>query len=386
MNNKIVRYKSWLALFLLLPLYCTLQIDGNIHESIYQQPDFQKGFSFIGWGESEFRDERSLESLQRLKSTGTEWVVFCIFWFQETPSSTDIQPAYDLYSVNITDVLSFIDEAHSIGLKVILKPMVDIKTGEWRALIEPSEEWFDEYTNFITFWADIADQKSVESFVIGCELRSTQSYLEEWLDIIGAVKAVYSGPLTYSATYDSYQQIGFWDELDYIGVNAWYTLTYSTVPTLNELKKGWQKYLPELEDFSSSLGKNIIFTELGFRSVDGCNIYPWDWQNKARIDENEQALCYEATFEVFNEISWLKGYYWWNWEAIYTEHDLDNFTPQEKLAEEVLKSWYVNSTPYPLNDNQKAIIIALNIGISILLSGVITLISLKSFNRRKIIE
>jgi len=351
--------------------------------SIYQQPDFQKGFSFIGWGESEFRDTRALESLQRLKETGTEWVVFCIFWFQENTSSTVIQPAYDLYSVNTTDVLSFIDEAHSIGLKVILKPMVDIRTGEWRALIEPSVEWFDEYTTYITYWADVADQKSVESFVIGCELKSTESYLEEWLDIINEVKAIYSGPLTYSATYDSYQQIEFWDELDFIGVNPYYTLTYSSLPTLNELKKGWQKYLPDLESFSLLWEKDIIFTEIGYRSIDGCNIFPWDWQKDRRVDENEQALCYEATFEVFSEISWLKGYYWWNWEAIYTEVDLDNYTPQEKLAEEVLKSWYVNSTPYPLNDNQKIWSVMINIGVSLVLSGIITLVSLKKRKKDK---
>jgi len=346
-------------------------------DSIYPQPDFQKGFSFIGWGESEFRDERALESLQRLKETGTEWVVLCIFWFQENKSSTEIQPAYDLYSVNTTDVLLFIEIIHDLGLKVVLKPIVDIKTGEWRAYIEPSEEWFEEYSSYISFWAEIAEQKAVELFVVGCELINTESYLDEWLNIIGDVKAFYSGPLVYSATYDSYQNIEFWDELDFIGVNAYYTLTYSTVPTLKELKRGWQKYLTELEDFSFSLTKDIIFTEIGYRSIDGCNIQPWNWQKKGRLDENEQALCYEATFEVFNDISWLKGFYWWNWEAIYTDEDKKNYTPQEKLAEKVLKSWYINSTPYPLKDNQKIWTIILTISISLLISVVVTTIILR---------
>ena len=64
-------------------------------------------------------------------------------------------------------------------------------------------------------------------------------------------------------------------------------------------------------------------------------------------------MCYKAAFEVFNNVSWMKGFYWWNWETNYTIEDKKNYTPQEKLAEEVLKSWYTDSTSYPLKDNQR---------------------------------
>ncbi len=353
-NMKIVLgfTRFWFLILILLPVYNFQTTNVGAETSDYQNPDFQKGFSFTGWGEAELRDPRAVESLHRLKSTGTEWVLLCVFWFQDNLTSIGIGPAYDYYSVNTTDTISYIDTIHDNGLKVVLKPFLDIKTGDFRTDIVPSAEWFEEYSTFVNFWAEIAEQKAVEMFVVGCELRDTESYTEEWISVINGVKALYSGPLVYSALFNSYQDIEFWGELDYIGVNAYYTLSHSLVPTLNGLKRGWEKYLPELEEFSKTKNKDILFTEIGFRSVDGCNIKPWNWQKKGILDENEQALCYEATFEVFNNISWMKGFYWWNWEAVYTEEDKKNYTPQEKLAEEVLKSWYKDSTPYPLNDKQ----------------------------------
>ena len=70
--------------------------------------------------------------------------------------------------------------AKSLDLNVILKPMVNVSDGTWRAHInffdmdvpcEPKwSDWFKSYNDFILHYADIAEETGCEMFVIGCEL------------------------------------------------------------------------------------------------------------------------------------------------------------------------------------------------------------------------
>ncbi|MHA1353376.1 MAG: glycoside hydrolase family 113 [Candidatus Heimdallarchaeaceae archaeon] len=147
----------------------------NENNSFQLLSSIQKGFSFTPWEENSLKKIEANNSLLELKETGTEWVVLCFWYFQDERTSTVIEPDYNLYSVNISDVISYIDIIHEQNMKVVLKPMLDLRTGEWRAYIEPSEEWFKAYTEFITFWAEIAQSKGVEFFVVGCELDGTIS-------------------------------------------------------------------------------------------------------------------------------------------------------------------------------------------------------------------
>jgi len=48
----------------------------------------------------------------------------------------------------------------------------------------------------------------------------------------------------------------------------------------------------------------IHFTEIGYRSIDGANKAPWDWQISGTVDLQEQADCYQAVFEVFWDRPW----------------------------------------------------------------------------------
>ncbi|MEW6006616.1 MAG: hypothetical protein AB1595_00425, partial [bacterium] len=81
----------------------------------------------------------------------------------------------------------------------------------------------------------------------------------------------------------------------------------------------------------------VLFTEIGFASIDGASIKPWALEDKARVDCDEQALCYEATFQATKERDWVYGMYWWHWEE---KDDPSGFTPFKKVAEKVIADWY----------------------------------------------
>jgi len=43
------------------------------------------------------------------------------------------------------------------------------------------------------------------------------------------------------------EKITFWDELDYIGIQAYFPLVDNKYPTAEEISKGWNDYFPAME-------------------------------------------------------------------------------------------------------------------------------------------
>jgi hypothetical protein len=169
--------------------------------------------------------------------------------------------------------------------------------------------------------------------------------------VIAGVDSRYSGPLTYAANWGDETSITWWDVVDYIGVDAYYPLTGKNNPTVTELKAGWQPYVTTLANLASTWNKSVIFTEIGYRSQDGTNQHPWDWQVGGTIDLQEQADAYQAAFEsVFNH-PWFAGMYWWVWETNPFQGGPcdDGYVPYDKPAEDVLRSWY-GASPRPQPD------------------------------------
>ena len=73
--------------------------------------------------------------------------------------------------------------------------------------------------------------------------------------------------------------------------DAYHELTSSPNPTVDELIAAWT---PHVEALAASLSvgmANRSCTAIGYRSIDGANEAPWDWQPTAPIDPQEQADC-----------------------------------------------------------------------------------------------
>lgn len=116
-------------------------------------------------------------------------------------------------------------------------------------------------------------------------INAERTYLDStWRDIIANTRVHYSGELTMAANYDSYRDISFWDDLDFIGINAYFPLrTVNRTPISNdsiylEIVDGWEKVFEEIDEFKSTeklKNKPIFFTEIGYTKKEYSTVTPW---------------------------------------------------------------------------------------------------------------
>ncbi len=246
--------------------------------------------------------------------------------------------------------------AGKAGLQVIIKPHIWMRssTGKWRSDIafnneEDWLEWSERYSAFILHYASLAQQMNASHFCVGTELASlSQAYPEFWKELIGKVRSVYTGSVFYAANwYKEYDQITFWEDLDYIGVQAYFPLIDEVKPDVETLVKSWKTHLKDMKAFSKQTGKPVLFSELGYKSTHDSAIEPWKWLDHDNVDPGTicletQANCYEAFFRTFWDEPWFAGVIIWQWRGDHAAGGPDNadFTPQNKPAQYVMSEWF----------------------------------------------
>ncbi len=250
-------------------------------------------------------------------------------------------------------VAKTIQFARQSGLSVLLKPHLWVRGQGWPGRFEPgsAEDWdvfLDSYRAYILRFARLADSLDVKMMSVGTEIdRIALSRPEYWRSLIAEVRSVYRGQLTYAANWDAYAQIDFWDELDLVGVDAYFPLVDDATPSVEELVDVWEPWIAELRDVARATGKAILFTEYGYRSVDGAAGKQWElpqerWAHGPPENDETQAAAYEALFRVLWERLWFAGGFLWKWYAGSPDGDwlATDYSPQGKAAETVIASWY----------------------------------------------
>ncbi len=306
------------------------------------EPIFQKGMSYRHYP-FPYDSSSSNESLERMAEADTEYIAITVWWLQESISTTRIYRKPDWTATDIALAIA-IAKAHELGMKVMLKPMVDPEDvyTYFRGAIPSSPEWFESYEAFITSYASFAKENNVDLLCIGCEFKGTEHDEASWRRIIDKVKEHYAGPLTYAATFDSFQGVMWWDSLDYVGIDAYFPLTNRNNPSSNDLMQTWNSITNAIEHWALTIKRPIIFTEIGYRSGDGSNMEPANWMVTLNLDMQEQFNSYSAAFEALWNKPWFYGFYWWIWESNPNAGGLNDtdFTPQNKPAEDLIRSWY----------------------------------------------
>ncbi|MCB0640494.1 MAG: hypothetical protein KDC44_02605, partial [Phaeodactylibacter sp.] len=159
---------------------------------------------------------------------------------------------------------------------------------------------------------------------------------QEWRHLIEETRSYYSGKLGIAANFDNYFEVGFWEVLDFMGINAYFPLrerlTYPASP--KELRQGWEGVFDEIHDFKKAQGLEalpVIFTELGFTSRRYSSLAPWNsfgyafldqkvvvWEQQPR-DYQERALAIRALYETHcrrPELR-LQGLFYWKFSTHY---------------------------------------------------------------------
>ncbi|HMA37510.1 MAG TPA: hypothetical protein VKY74_23860 [Chloroflexia bacterium] len=331
-----------------------------------------KGFVMIGYGPDPLKADNVPAALARLKATGANSVAFAPIWFMPGPTSTTMAPQPLQGTPSDDSVVAAIREAHRIGLRVMLRPYIDVSDGTWRADIVPSDvnAWFTSYTGFLDHYLDIGKAEGVEEFTTGVELinMTDPQYESRWRTLISHARTRYSGLLTYSAnwgkhTRNEYKQIAFWDALDYIGISAYFPLSLHDWPNEGELAQGWTNYTDqvnqtynwasEIKATADKFGKPVVFTEIGFASYSNSPAR-WDLpqhQNQLSLETQERAVA--ATLSVWSQQPWFHGLYWWHYEPYAGGGGAnDNSdTLNNKPAEATITNWFGGSGQPPPTPN-----------------------------------
>jgi hypothetical protein len=291
------------------------------------------------------------KSIDEIAAIGADTVQFVVDPRMENGAAGRIY--LDMRMTPTPDMLArLIKHAKDKNLRVTLMPIVlmDKPRGdEWRGKISPSadnggwDEWFDSYREMIKHFAWIAESNHVDLLVVGSELVSTESKLEQWTKTIDLVRGIFHGRLTYSSNWDHYTSVPFWDQLDLIGMNSYWSFgdRYKNPdPSVEHIVKRWREIQSDLLPFQKKVGKPIIFLEIGWYSQDDVAYEPWDYtQEDHAVDVDLQRKLYQGFFEAWYGDPRLGGFSVWEWPPGDGGPEDHGYTPEGKPAEKVLREW-----------------------------------------------
>ncbi|MCU4671314.1 1,4-beta-xylanase [Microbacterium fluvii] len=281
-------------------------------------------------------------SMRAMADHGVNWTALAYAALQQTPISTEI-PFDEAPTVTDDEIVHAIRAAHDLGLKVCLKPVVNVADGAWRAHIgffdrdvpgEPTwGEWFASYTAFIVHAARLAEAEGCEMLCIGCEMVRADAREAEWRALVAEVREVYSGPITYNC--DKYQEdrLTWWDAVDVISSSGYYPIDE------------WDEQLDRIAPVVAASGKPFFFMEAGCPSRTGSPARPNDWALPGEPSGAEQLRYYRAMYEAIGRRDWVAGTMLWDWPArLYAEADAagnDDYCPYGKPAGAYLRDTYL---------------------------------------------
>ncbi len=315
-----------------------------------------KGVCLVG----PFEEDPQEAPLSDIKGLGADWLSLSpevSLDRQTLELNLAISP--DAWTPDVEATRELITRSKSIGLKVFLKPHIVLSkhrsSGDkiksqstWRGDIEPinQKDWLlleKNYRSFILSMASLAEELGVDLFCIGTELKS---FIAErhyfWIDLIQDIKEVYSGPITYSANWDNFQAVTFWDDMDFIGLNAYFPVSSSKFPSERKVIRTWQGIISPIKRISNKKGKQVIVTEFGYRNVYFSGQEPW-----THVGDGDEASAYENQSELLNAFfksiwkeEFVLGGFLWNWNYKRLLDGNTDFTIQNKPAQEIVKGQF----------------------------------------------
>jgi hypothetical protein len=293
----------------------------------------------------------SVALLDELKRMGANAVSITPFGRLWDLHSTFINREFERpYAANRADVIAFATAAKARGMYVLLIPHLWVETLGWRGDFDAGtdERWSAyqaAYRELVLSWADAAQAAHVDAFSIGVECKSWSGrFGGYWSSLIAEVRQHFSGALTYSANWDEADNVLFWDQLDFIGINAFYPLAAHGGASYSEYAQGAERALARAGALGQLLHEPVVFTEIGYTTRRDAAVEPWLWPDTMTgetIDEWEQARALSALIGAAVSKPWFAGFFVWRYYA-----DLDDisqeaawgFSPHAKLAERVLQN------------------------------------------------
>jgi glycosyl hydrolase family 113 len=231
-----------------------------------------------------------------------------------------------------------IKEAHALGLRVFLRPMVEELTlrdspGGWRGLIRPKHvgPWFKSYLAVLTPYLELAQRLKVEYFAISTELDSL-SRKPNWASVIKTAKQYYKGPLIFTVPWHPGQVTHAGTSP---GLDAYQGILAPDSATPSQLLAGWNYAATTSDPLPFPLSAASI-DEVAIPAQDGA--YPTPWVSSLPLstnpfDQSIQANWYSMACSFFR-LHKMRGIYFW---GIFYDNGADAVltTPGPGLTQEI---------------------------------------------------
>ena len=318
-----------------------------------------QGFGVLSEWNGQFSSASADQAYQTIAALGSNSIELTVRIWTDTGTSNTVIADPDKTESDASLLASF-QAAEADGLSVVFKPNLSPLDGTLTSSMAPSDvaAFFASYKAEIVHLATLAQEGGVSTFAIGNEMSSLSGaqYLPYWTDIIDSVRQVYHGQLTYAAATDEAYKVSFWNELDIIGVNTYPPLTNSENPTVQQLVQAWNEVptnpywatvfenkspVDFLHSLSDQYGKQVLMTEVGYRSMDGTAIAPGSWIASGTPDPNAQANAFKAFFQVWAAEggSWMQGAEIWQWD-LNNQYNATGYSPMDKPAEAIIAQYF----------------------------------------------
>ncbi len=278
-----------------------------------------------------FKTPEAAAQTEAMAETGINFTALVVNQFQETFGSTRIFPD-NRRTVSDDELRLQIDRLHRLGIRVMLKPMLEPFDSLWRGHIRQASGniladvvtdnaalWFASYREFLRRYAEIAEETGCEMFSIGCELDGMEHHREHWCGCIELIRSIYSGLLTYNLTMNitEFSDNRRWlSELDLVGVSGYFKVgpRDRSIP-LEEMVGNWRPWREKLAAFSEWLGKPLFFAETGARPQRGAAGITGDYNSGLPVySERDQSDYYLSTVTALRDAPWFYGSVWWKWD------------------------------------------------------------------------
>ncbi|MCP4606724.1 MAG: hypothetical protein GY847_40485 [Proteobacteria bacterium] len=287
-----------------------------------------------------------IDMLDEMKAVGASHVAIVVPWYLKNAQDEKIFD-HPRFTVPMHTVKRTIKDARARGMKIFLFPILrveDQSDGGWRGVLKPRDKdaFYRNYILFIQRFAKLAEELKVPLLSVGSELSSMEVDEDRWRLVIAEVRKIYSGELTYSANWDHYEKVNFFDALDYAGVTGYFELAKKGEdPEVEELVHAWRDVYHRLMRWQHKIQKPLLFTEVGYLSQKGTAAWPWKEGADEELDLEIQRRCYEAFCRVWNGEPRLSGVYFWNWFG-WGGPKSKEYTPRGKPAAKEIAKWYLD--------------------------------------------
>ena len=313
--------------------------------------DFQSGLSLLVYGQAP-PPESYGPLLDRLVTDDVNSLSIVFPVYTDGLESSAVHTGADTPSD--AALAALVGQAKARDFTVMLRPVLDEASvlPHWRGQIQPSSPsaWFDSYRALVVSYARLAQRTGADSIGVGTELNSMEPNVAAWRGLIAGVRQVFAGQVTYSVNWETSSsdfQSGFWADLDFLSVDAYFPLDGTpAVATVPQMTADWQRWLDLLQRLDRAFGKPIVFTEAGVAPKLGAHLEPWNTQAGSQLDLDEQSAYYQATCAATTRS--ISGLYWWAaGPELPVDLAPDDYNPLGRPAEAAMQACYAGLPPPP---------------------------------------